>query len=539
MIKWVWFILWLVITNPVLASIEVILQPNPAQVGQELKFIIKQKGRSSAHGIPDISALERDFQIIGTQQSMSYQFINGVSEHENIWTILLLPIHSGKIKLPSISVGGEQTPAQEIMVDNESAIIQNAQKSLEQSSESNVFMQWQVTPQAPILHEAIKIKIDIYHAVPLLDAKLSLPKVNNGLLFSRDQPQHAVMMRSGKRYEIESYAYFVYPQKLGQLTIRAPVLDALAYGAMPEPVHLSLPSKILKISSVLPDANHEILPAKKLEYRFLPPLLNSSDISMGDAVTKTLKITALGAPYHLIPDLNLSCGPHCKVYVKVKQNFNKFVAGELKGHRVLEVTYIPGREGFMQASDIEIPWFNTEKRTMEKLVVPGFKMLVKPENILNTMPSIKIHKSKEALIERIPTWLSILLGVGFGIGFAFVYPQLRNRNWVEFLKQLEFKHQSLKKACYANQAKKAKLALIEWGQKNFAPQEIHELHDIMGYLPDGVFRSELQNLIQYLYAKEGALPAWNGRALWIAFKGFSYRKNTSPVVRNFSNGLNP
>lgn len=536
MIKYLWYVFIFFIPTSY-ASIEILVQPNPAQVGQELQLIIKQKGGSNSQGVPDISVLEHDFHIVGTQQSTSYQLINGVSQHENIWTILLLPIHSGKIKIPSITIGTESTPVQEVHVLNEAQIISNLSSKSEPKSEANVWMQWDVQPEKPVLHEAIKIKIKIYHAVPLLDAKLSLPKVQNGLLFSVEEPKHSTSVQQGKRYEIETYEYFVYSQKLGKLSIHAPVLDALEYGVMPAPIRVSLPSKTLMISPVLAHGNSDVFPAKKLEYKELSTNVKAPQLMLGDAYTRTIRLRAKGAPYHLLPDLKFTCGTNCKVYTRIKQSSNKIVSRELQGQKIYEITYIPNQEGRIKIKDVDIPWFNTEKRVLEQLTIPGTELSISPEKKVIDRAASK--PSKTPVLKHIPTWMSVLIGLFLGMLGALTYSRF---NWLsiwDFLKQIEWKDRVLKQACKNQQANAARLALITWAKKHIDASNTFELHDILTYLPEGEFKRQIQKLIEFLYAKDTSSGQWNGQALWKAYKSFSFTKPHVKVEKKSANGLNP
>ena len=520
-----------------MASIEMTIQPNPAQVGEEVQLIIKQKGASASHSIPDISALSEDFRIAGTQQSMSYQMMNGVSQHENIWIIILIPKHTGQIQIPAIEISGERSKPQAIEVtDNVHSTPQNTSGESKSEKLDSVFLQWLVEPDQAVLHEQIKLTLKVYHQLPLLDAKLSPPHVENALLYSVEQHQHKIEMVKGHRYEVEIYQYLIYPQKAEKLKITPPVLDALEYELMPTPVRATLPEKVIQILPPIVQIK-DWLPAKSLNYEELSPVHNDLELPFGDTFTRKIRVSAEGVPANLIPDIQTSCVEHCKVYIHSIDSSNKILDGELFGSKTFEITYLPNQSGQVEILPIHIDWFNVTTRKQETMDIPGAKLNILPESVNQLQEPTEIEQSSVWI--KIPNWLGILLGMALGILVVRLGRDFSWNKWIVNIKQVEFQDRALKTACVKGDAAKVREELLVWAKKVYASSNIHDLHDISHQLIPGELKNEVEKLSEFLFSKHLQSTKWEGKTFWDAFK--KWRKPVPESIKKpkvWSN-LNP
>ena len=510
------------------AKVAVSIQPQPAHMNQEINVIIQQQGLQSDSELPDLSSLSQDFEIVGTQQSMSFQYINGQSMHENTWTIILLPKHPGKFGFPSLKIGDEHSPAQTIEV-----LAAQEPKPATVADHARVFINWTVAPLEAMVHQQMKIKIQIYHAMPLLDAKLTPPQVENALLFHVDNPSHQVEIIHGERYEVETYEYLLFPQKAGDLTIQPPALDALEYDFVPNPIHIRLPMRIITIKE------SQTLALKNLSFRELKPLKKNQTLQLGDTFTREFEIQAIGLPHQMLPDLEFSCGHNCKAYLQNTYSENSIKSGDVIGIKRLSVSYLPQDSGSITIPKTQIAWLNTETQKMEHLDIPGMRLDVlanaKSEEVLPE----PVLKQKQAP-SKLPSWLMMVLGLLLGM---LLMQALRAsyllRFWMWF-KQYFFAISPIKQACFANQAQELRHLLLVWAKSRFSQQAIHDLHDLLPLVEeDQIFKEALNDLIAYLYRKKVSEKSWDGESFWLAFRQFEGRKKTKFKEKIEVNRLNP
>ena len=512
------------------ARVEISLRPNPPVIGQELQLIIRQYDKSIS-ATPDFSPLRQDFVIIGHQQSVSYQSINGKSQRENMWTLILMPKHGGKVTIPALNIGDEKTDVLTIGIRKS----QQQPSKLVHQNEST-FLEWHVSPERPVVHEQVNLTLKIYHLQPLLDAKLQAPTVKNGLLFALEQALRYFEMKDGVRYEVEEYRYIIYPQKSGKLELKPPVLDAIEYGLAPTPVHVGLSPKSLLVEP--PPSGQSLatwLPAQKLMFKDLKPLNAKMGLPVDDALVRQLQITAVGMPAQLIPDLKASCGKACKVYMNPAKISNKMQNGSLYGRKTYDITYLFSEVGEKDIPSIHIPWFNTSTRNLELLKIPGVHVDV----FANQKNKSEVNKRLEAnQATHMHSWLFAILGfLGGGILMKF-QSKWSWKKGLRRLRGLEFEHYALKKACLHHQAEKARLEILTWAKKTGFKNTIFDLHDIMSELPPGNFRDELQVLMTYLFSPRQG-KKWHGSRFWRAFKAFKFKQETAHVHAQQSFKLNP
>jgi hypothetical protein len=507
------------------AALNISMEPNPAVLGQDVQLILTKTDAASSD-LPDLLSLEKDFLVVGTQQSSRYENINGKTHQETTWVVLLNPKHEGKITIPAIRWGQESTQTLELDVQ-----AMSSKKPASGDTGESVFLKWELEPQAPMVHEQVKLKLKIYHSEPLLDAKLIPPSVENGLLFALDNQQHLFEILNNQRYQVEQYRYIIYPQNQGKMTIQGPVLDALEYGVVPTPVHKVLPNKTLNIN---PAQQAHWLPVQNLSYQELIPVGKQIGVHAQDTIVRKIEITAQGIPAQLIPDIQSSCGQSCKVYSNPPKIENKMMDGELYGQKTFEITYLPEQAGHAKIESIEIPWFNTQTRKSQKLVIPSISIDVfKPKQETSQMITSNTKNSGWS----VAFWTGLL---GF-IGGALLFWISKHVSWQRLLENIqafELRHYSLKKACFKNDAQSARLGLLKWANDQHFQYPIRDLHDIARQIPDNDLKIEIKSLIAHLFSRRQD-KAWQGQRLWRSFRKFQFVKKPKANDESQTYSLNP
>ena len=107
-------LLSLLLCMPAVAEVRAHLDRDRVYVGDPVTLVIESSGASS--GDPDLSPLKKDFRILGTATSTQFSFVNGRTSNRTTWTVQLGPLQLGKLRIPPIQVGAEQTAALELEV---------------------------------------------------------------------------------------------------------------------------------------------------------------------------------------------------------------------------------------------------------------------------------------------------------------------------------------------------------------------------------------------------------------------------------------
>ena len=506
-------LLWLV-SFSASAAVSISVEPQVVSLGQDTQLILKNTDVGTE--LPDLTGLVKDFAIVGTQQSNSYQNINGKSSHETLFIVLLSPKHAGQITIPGVRWGKDVTNA--VTLD-----VQDIQTTKVADHDKTVFLTWSLEPKHPLVHEQIKLVLKVYHAGPLLDAKINPPAVNNGLLFALDNKVNLLEIQNNKRYQVEQYSYIIYPQQSGDMLIKGPAIEALEYDTIPKQVHDKLADKTLHISPAL---QKDWLPVKSLSYQELLPLGKHIGVPVNDTISRKLVIKAVGIPAQLIPDLYPSCGANCRVYINPAKIDNKMVDGELHSQKVFEITYLPERIGSGVIQPIKLAWFNTQTRKAQQLLIPGV-----PFEVLQAKTKVLPRNNQEGP----RPWLNSLLGLLAGMLIVFFGKKIPWLKAFDALKGVEIRNYKLKKACCNANGPMTRVALLKWAKRQGFKEPIADLHDIARQINDKNFAAQLEGLLFYLY---GNAPhkKWHGAQLWSCFNKL---KITKQVIAEDSDTLNP
>ena len=92
------FIIILIVSLAPATGIAAQLQavPDRTKVGLEESFTIELRSTGSVDGAPDLSVLEKDFEILGRSQSSQIQIVNGDMSRIATWSISLMARSEGR-----------------------------------------------------------------------------------------------------------------------------------------------------------------------------------------------------------------------------------------------------------------------------------------------------------------------------------------------------------------------------------------------------------------------------------------------------------
>ena len=112
-LRWVWVLLCM-LGGLAQAEVEVSIDRNPVQVNEsfQLVFALDQEPDQS----PDFTALERQFQILGSNRSNNISIINGQYQRSVRWTLQLMARQAGDYTIPAILFGKERSQPLRITV---------------------------------------------------------------------------------------------------------------------------------------------------------------------------------------------------------------------------------------------------------------------------------------------------------------------------------------------------------------------------------------------------------------------------------------
>lgn len=190
------------------ADVQATLDRNTIYDGDTVTLIIEAAGSDQDAGDPDLSALEKDFHILGTSTSRQIQISNGRRSDKQQWRVELDPKHIGEVSIPAIPVGTTSTAPLILRIEE-------APTSVADGGEQPVFLQMEIddSDTNPFVQQQVRLTLRLLYRLPLVEGN-----------FYNPQPQHAVVERlgedrqyqttvNGQAYQVIERHYAIFPEK--------------------------------------------------------------------------------------------------------------------------------------------------------------------------------------------------------------------------------------------------------------------------------------------------------------------------------------
>ncbi len=373
------------------------------QVGAQQTFhlYIDVANVKSADNI-DLSVLDGSFQIYGRSRQSSTSIINGNVTRKREIVLTLLPLSSGILTIPAITVGNDKTAPIQITVLSSS----NLPKSL---NNDEIILKAEVNQKSSFVQQEILYTLKVYVGTQLSRASLTPPKLIKGdAVFEQiGKEKNYQQTIKGKRYVVYEYQYSIIPQKSGQVVISPALFQAVkqnsAYGSSIDSLFddmFTIPSlgqrgKSLQLASkkILIDVKpipstfrgKDWLPAQSLTL-FDEWNKSQGPYPAGEPVTRSITLTAEGMTTNQLPELQIEDVPGVKQYATPGVKNEEIIDGVKISSLTTQVTVIPNTQGKVTLPAIKIPWWNTKTNKAEIAKLKAVTIEVKGGTELNNAP---------------------------------------------------------------------------------------------------------------------------------------------------------
>ena len=500
-----------------------------------------------AGGSPDLSAVKRDFDVLGTNESNSFELSNGAVSQKSQWHIELMPRRAGKLVIPPIAVGSERSAPIALTVLPAGQTPGGAAARQPQ----DLFLEATVDPHQAYVQQQLRYTLRLFHAVNLGNgATLADPSFPSGVAdvekLGADRQYDTT--RDGRQYAVFERSYALFPQQAGPLAIPPVtfegdvVVGGSVFGIDPfgsDGHHVRLRSPALSVA-VKPQpaafTGPQWLPARglHLDERWSQP---PATFTLGQPITRTLTLTATGVQAAQLPALDTPV-QGLKQYPDRPTLKNQTDERGLTGVRQETVAMIPTHAGPLTLPAIEVPWWNTTTDRLESATLPARVVKVSAAAGRPACPAGSRHRRGRRRHGAHPgpaeppapagpwRWLAILNGAGWlatllawgwwarrlpARGQARTRTNERSEPRGPSTARLE---RELEVSCRANDAPGARTALLAWARATWPDHPPMSLTAVARRCPPELAEA-LVALDRALYAPS-ATP-WQGNALWERF----------------------
>jgi len=461
-----------------------------------------------------------------------------------------MPKSVGTFVIPPIRVGSDSSQAISVTVRPAQATSRNT---------SDVWLDVSVDEKDVYIQAQLLVTVRLYRTVSLTNASLSEPKISGGdaIIEKLGDDSEFDTRRNGVQTRVVERRYAVFPQHSGQMTLEPVVFSGQivvgSSGFFSSPLFQNTRSKRLHSKPVTFNVrakpstlgNKPWLPAHKLtlteKWQQDPPVFK-----VGEAITRTLTLTADGLMAAQLPEIGLSMPADLKHYSDQPVLNNQQTANGISATRQQKIAIIPTQPGKLELPEIRLEWWNTQSDRSEILRLPARRIeVLAADNVSSgnaAMPAAQgkgagqaEDQSTNAVVddvaglvdaaERSPgiaragfwPWLSL----GLMLGWLVTVLLMRRNPSTTRNKELVARSQAqtrarevlgrLERACKLNDPQTAKAALLAWAKVYLVEHDIKSLTDIAG-VSSPELSAEIDKLNAALYSQQH--PHWEGQALW-------------------------
>lgn len=531
-------LLGLALVTPGVWAAGLLADPDRTRLGANETLTLRLIAEGRVQGEPDLSSLEKDFEILSRTTSTRTTIVNGDMTQSREWVLELAPRRTGALAIPSLALGGERSQSVPIQVDP-------ADQAAAGAGPRPLFLDAQADTQTPYVQQPILYRVKVYYRDPPRRATLSEPQADGATIEQRGDDQSYPEQVDGLRYTVIERRYLVVPQRSGPITLKSPRLDALVqdnrpgvrrspfadldqmlggqvFQGLPGMADLGAGSRVVERG---PDITLDVrsqpggtglpwLPAQSIQlsdqWSPSPPRLR-----VGEPVTRTLTITAQGATAAQLPTLDMGAPEGAKVYPEPPTVEDLAGGGPPAAVKTHKVALVPTRAGPLTLPEIRLSWWDTGEDRPRVAVIPERTLEVEPAAAGMAVAPEPSPAPMQSLLPDTPTnqvgpkgiesgggdgpakggpwwgdlrglwpWLSSVLALGWLLTLGWALWQRRRvsapalgaaRGAVVHPETARSALSSLRRACGRGDPRAAREALLAWGRARWPDDPPHGL----------------------------------------------------------------
>ena len=317
----------------------------------------------------DLTLLEKDFEVLGSQRSNNIQMVNGDFQSSTSWLIQLLPKREGKLTIPPFEFDDIKSSAFELNVTP--LQVQHSGTALQP-----FFLESTVDETNPYIQQQVIYTLRFYHQGRYVDGMLRPPKFEKVILEPLKEQAVYQKQIQGSNYTVYEWIYALYPQSSGEINIEPPMFNGrIQYAGRLKQVKEFAKEITLEVKpepiSFAQQTTNSWLPTKSLTLEQAWKQPNPDQIQVGDTLTQTITMNVQGLKASQLPNLGLPAKTEYKIYPEKPLESEQPSAVGINSVKTFKRSIIPTEAGDLTLPEQVIHWWNTDTDQLEKTVVPA------------------------------------------------------------------------------------------------------------------------------------------------------------------------
>ena len=544
-----WLLLALLPCLAQAVQVQATLDRDSVALGQTVTLTVRVLDAPGAVDAPDFSALQADFEILGSSQNRSLGIVNGVRQSELAFGVALRPRRVGTLHIPPLSVAGMQTAPLPLQVTAAAADATDADPN------ADVFLEVTAEPTQVYVGQQVSVLVRLFYAVNL-GGSLDSPNVDGAQTLKVGDDLKYITQRGGRSLQVLERRFAVTPQRAGRL--RIPALSFQGEVSDPyDPGSFFGPSTPVGARSASVDIDVRPPPAAAGADAWLPAralaltldgLDPSAPIRVGQPLNLTLTVRATGLSADALPLPTLPALDGATVYPDKSADTTGNSGPWLLGTRRRTFAVVPERAGKLVIPAMRVRWWNVLGDRAEVAQIAAREFTVLPAagtangNVAPTAPAASDTATPPPAVSTKPArswpwrWIALgsaLLWLGSMVLGWFLWR--RRRALVPTLGVVNDDSAQRWRRAFRAVARGGDLAAQEHALLAWARAErpnVRHLGDLAAALVDPGQQAAIASLQRQRYAQ--AADSGDGAALAQAFRrGFAWRADhnaTAPGV---------
>ncbi|HPY41828.1 MAG TPA: BatD family protein, partial [Thiolinea sp.] len=352
------------------ADVQVRADRETVEVGDN--FNLEFSSSQPLTAAPDLTPLSPDFEVVGTSNSTSVQYMNGKMSQQTSYLVTLFAKRAGTLVIPSLKFGNLASEPLDVEVLEQAAVDPNAA-----NAPADILVELTAEPPNPYVQQLVIVTQRLLHSVPLLPTRASMshPELEKGkgLIQQLGNTKNGITTRNGVRYQMIERRYAVFPQISGELTIgrtvfqgalddrRSRQLDPFGIGG--KQVRRFSAPLVLNVQ-VHPATNATWLPANSLSLNAHWEPVNKT-LKAGEPVTLTVAIIADGLMAEQLPALDIKPPMGIKGYANQPEFRNDLGGNSVIGMREEKWVLMGTADGDYVLPEIKVEWWDLKAKKMQ------------------------------------------------------------------------------------------------------------------------------------------------------------------------------
>ncbi|WP_245953180.1 BatD family protein [Alteromonas aestuariivivens] len=368
------------------SQVDATIDKNPVMLDEAIQLTVISEGDPNRDAF-DSSALLKDFVVGRTSVSTQTSIVNFDKRQTTTWTTTLFPRKTGRFTIPAFRIENQQSAPIQVEVI---PVQDGANKPAR-----DYYVTTEVDTDSVYLHQQIRYTTKLYLATGIERGSLQAPELTNAQVKQIGDDKQYSEIINGKRYQIIERSFAIIPQHSGEFTVRGPVFagEVLAPNTNQR---FGFFNRTQSVNRVGPDIDIEVKPVPaNIGYHWLPSEFvrldeewqQDKEFVVGEPVTRTLTLTAMGVVEEQLPDLPQSYPPNFKLYPDQSNTATINRDGTLIAQRVESVALIPTQAGRFVLPELQVPWFNVLTGETEYARLPARSIEVKAATSATRAPA--------------------------------------------------------------------------------------------------------------------------------------------------------